>query len=474
MNFRTLLIIVLIFIRYTTHVEAQHVVSIDDVDYDEETCTITNYKWPENGRENIIVPSHFGDLKIKNIGVACFLNVSYMTDSNSGLKKVTIESGIEQIEHSAFLYNKITVLNLNEDLKVIGDYCFCGSLISAGDLILPNSITSIGTCAFGGCGITSVTLPENIKHIGYRCFESNLLTHIVIPSGVSRIEEDAFHCNRISDLVIAGEVGYLSGFGGNNLQNIVIPGTVDTIGQMAFCDNPLVNVNIEYGVKEIGVFSFASFLRGIDGLETISKLEHIDIPSTVRVIRGGAFYHNHNLNTVSFSEGLTEICSEAFKYCSLQKIELPASLKSVGEGAFSANQICDIRFSRGLEEIGPYAFQRNNLADIALPSTLMKIGVGAFYYTGANEISLPTMNGAKCWDMFSGDVVSERNVTAISRANIGLPYSYRAHFTDSQASRESVVLNGSQRVVQCVDLHGRKVRGRGLNRFTRKAKRTIC
>lgn len=39
------------------------------------------------------------------------------------------------------------------------------------DLVIPESVTSIGAYAFSGCnGITNITIPESVTSIGYRAF----------------------------------------------------------------------------------------------------------------------------------------------------------------------------------------------------------------------------------------------------------------------------------------------------------------
>ncbi|MCF0191590.1 MAG: leucine-rich repeat domain-containing protein [Marinilabiliaceae bacterium] len=418
----------LLFILLSSSINAQYVVSIDDVDYDETTCSISNYKWPKDGRERIIIPNHFGDKRIKTIGIGCFINPLFLSDENSGLKAVSIENGIEHIEHSAFLYNRITELNLGEGIESIGDYCFGSSLLSIRNLVLPDSITSIGYCAFAGCGITSISLPDNIKTIGKRAFEGNLLTQLIVPSGIRMIDEDAFHSNHINKLIVKGNVEYLSGFRDNEIDELSIPGTVRIIGKNAFSDNPLTSVCIENGVSEIGDWAFASSIRDIDDLETISRLLSIDIPSSVTKIGTGAFAHNHNLNRVLFSEGLIEINSRAFLHCALSDVSFPSSLTSIGNGAFSINQLLQVNFNEGLVNIDDNAFKQNPISNTVLPNSLMKVGAGAFYGSLIDRIHLPSSDGTKVWDMFDGESILSSNVTDI-RGNVD-NYSYKARIAN--------------------------------------------
>ena len=43
----------------------------------------------------------------------------------------------------------------------------------AGELVIPNLVTTIGTAAFNNCGITSVHLGRNVKEIGANAFVQN-------------------------------------------------------------------------------------------------------------------------------------------------------------------------------------------------------------------------------------------------------------------------------------------------------------
>lgn len=89
----------------------------------------------------------------------------------SSLKTVTIPNSVTCIGKSAFQYSGITKLSL------------------------PNSLETIGDCAFLGCsGLSSLSIPNNVTSIGDEAFEEcSGLTSIVIPSSVTNIGEYAFH-----------------------------------------------------------------------------------------------------------------------------------------------------------------------------------------------------------------------------------------------------------------------------------------
>ena len=63
------------------------------------------------------------------------------------------------------------------------------------ELIIPNTVTSIGSYAFDGCsGLTKVTIPNSVTSIGWRAFlDCSGLTEVTIGNSVTSIERAAFY-----------------------------------------------------------------------------------------------------------------------------------------------------------------------------------------------------------------------------------------------------------------------------------------
>lgn len=85
------------------------------------------------------------------------------------------------------------------------------------DLVIPNSVTSIGNYAFYGCsGLTSITIPNSATSIGYGAFDGcSGLTSVEIPNSVTSIMNNAFGSCR-------------------GLISVTIPASVTSVGNGAF------------------------------------------------------------------------------------------------------------------------------------------------------------------------------------------------------------------------------------------------
>ena len=125
------------------------------------------------------------------------------------------------------------------------------------------------------------------------------LTSIIISDNVNQIEESAF-----SELPF--------------LEVVTLPGSIENIKRGLFNQCPRLRIiNLNEGVKIIEDFALSD-----------ASFEQINIPASVRKIGGYAFANNEKLLRVTLHEGLAS-CSE------LTHFEIPESVESIGEGAFS-------------------------------------------------------------------------------------------------------------------------------------------
>ena len=76
----------------------------------------------------------------------------------------------------------------------------------------------------------------------------------------------------------------------------------------------------------------------------------------------------------------------------IRSVVIPSTVKSIGNYAFTLNQISSVTLSNGLETIGMFAFSQNQLTNIIIPSSVTDIYKGALYKdSNSNPNSNPNL-----------------------------------------------------------------------------------
>ena len=317
-----------------------------------EEITVTKYKGSDTSVE---IPQQIGRYAVTEIGCA-FKNFR-------NIEAVILPPSIKRIGRNAF-YNcaNLKSVVIHEGVEYIGEGAFSGcSSLEYVAINYPQ--TTIANNAFEHCD--SLTDGNGIFSIGDRIFwvRSDILEYC-IPNGIKIVDDGAAHNRAITNLNPTQHKVSLFIFKefAKNAEKVYLPSYITNIpdGQLnrgfgdfecfGFCsyNYSLHEVSFSDAMSEIGNFAFAycknlesvhlnnSLIRIGQSAFKRTKIKEVDIPASVQTIEYGAFYHCSELDTVILHEGIKEIWSEAFAYCSsLKSIFIPASVTRIAYNAFT-------------------------------------------------------------------------------------------------------------------------------------------
>lgn len=254
--------------------------------------------------------------------------------------------------------------------------------------------TNIGSkYIFVGCtGLKKITIPYLCKgsNIGKR--ESGSLAGMFFDGVPSSLEEVKLTGNitKITDKAFYSNTGAAYG-----IKKVIIPSTVNEIGEMAFCNcNKLSEISDISNVTLIGgsAFSHTGFsdfkipegVKTIQGFSYMPNLESVTIPDSATTISTSAF-ENSGLKSVVIPNGVTSIGENAFKNCNLTEAYISDSVTLIRDRAFANNSdLKKIRFSKDGEIKDGVLEGCYNIESVEMPAWPIYKG-GTFSYTGTGN-----------------------------------------------------------------------------------------
>lgn len=368
---------------------------------------------------------------------------NFKENTNQNIDWSTLEPGLYKTGTSEMIKSwqeliddgDITVegTKLNE-IKTIFSYDQDVTMPLAGDLIISNDMTEIGSltggkaaCYVGKSGITGVYVPSSVKKLtsssqyGYGGFFAMFdMKKIVIEEGLEEIGDYSFaSCYSLIEVELPDSVTTVGDYAfawSSNIVNVKIPDNV-ILGKACFISNRLTQipqnitsigetmfanceelkvVNIPNGITSIGARAFSG----------CGNITSINIPSSVKVIGEGAFLYCGNITSINIPNSIKKIGREAFKNCvNLSDINGFDNVISVGQNSldgtkwyssqpdgevyigktlynYKGTMSADtrLRIKEGTENIADCAFREcTGLIEVTFPASIKNIGEYCFY-----------------------------------------------------------------------------------------------
>ena len=194
------------------------------------------------------------------------------------------------------------------------------------------TVSSIDAFAFNSCKVEEVVIPDTVNSIGKSAFGyCFFLSTIEIPDSIVRIEEATF--------VDCG------------LRSFTIPDGVIYIGDYAFMGCMFDTISLPSSVEYIGYNSFGTclylksieFSEGLTSMETYAfsgciSLESVKLPEGLKAIPDGAFSNCGSLSSVTISSTVETIGAMAFlNDTSLKSVFIPPTVDEINASAFMSS-----------------------------------------------------------------------------------------------------------------------------------------
>jgi len=255
------------------------------------------------------------------------------------------------------------------------------------EIIIPNTVISIGYSAFNGCtSISDITIPfvgdggGVNTHFGYIFGASGYdVQNEYLPEGISvvlgtnnNISDYAFYgCSKLyaidTEGWIGSSVGAYSFYGCSGLIEFNIPGSVRSIGNYAFSMSGLTSVEIKYYYDDTGLDDLGSHV-----FENCKKLTSV-------VLNAG---QNTTILEYTFA-GCIKLSS-----VSLNMVYPDRDSWSIGNYAFYDCRSLDSLDTSDVDAIGTSAFEYSGLSSLTISSTTTSIGANAFRGSSVNIVKV--------------------------------------------------------------------------------------
>ncbi len=288
--------------------------------------------------------------------------------AKSSIKKVIIPDSVTEIGSYAFSncrqLESILMKHNNtaENTMSIGSYAF-EECIKLTDVYLSENVSSIGNYAFSDCtSLSSLTLPEGVQ-LGYCIIKNTAISSLTIPQNA---------------LYIGRDIGKSPWTDCKSLTEIIFEEGITEIPSCMCTNSYVKKVVIPDSITKICHYAF----RDCTGLSSLT------LPPNVVCIDYGVFQGCTGLSNLVLPEKLTSLGENFIRGTGIKSITIPKNLAYCGnfldDGPLAGSNVAEVIFEEGMKKIPDYVCSISSgdssyITKVVIPESVTEIGSNTFY-----------------------------------------------------------------------------------------------
>lgn len=298
---------------------------------------------------------------------------SFQDDEGCRWSYVLIDGARARIERCEQAAGRLAVPASIEGRPVVGLAAdACSHLPEVQELMVPDTVESIGPCAFRGCtSLREALLPANLAFFDSDWFRGcSRLERLRLPGGWDVLDARIFDLAALRRLEIGA-------------------GTFD-VAPGAFAKSQLESVEVSAANPFMESDGAALYSRGRIVMAALAvPCTAYEVAAECRAVAKKGLSGFEGLQEVVLPEGIEVIGPFALARTGIERFEAPQALRELGEKAFfHCSRLRRVRLNPGLAIIGSQAFAGTDISELRVPSTVQQLG-NPLAHEGALRFSGP-------------------------------------------------------------------------------------
>lgn len=345
---------------------------------------------------------------VTSLGASAFKDCSSMTEASVGAGVTVINA--DTFRNCASLEKLFMFGNFTD----IGTHAFDGCT-SLPTFHIKTSCKSIGDFAFKGCtklGTVTSDIDAKLTKFNISVFEGcTSLTSVEFPKAVTTVDQRAFYnCTSLKSL-LRSDVSSLTTINDEAFMNTaslsIIPAfsQLKTIGTKSFYNTGATTLTAQPKLETIGENAFQNSLKltTLESCPALTTIEYYAFSGTaltkleqpaLQFVREGAFNNCSKLTSINVTS-LVEIGTNAFAGCtSLKSMTRSDTLTTIGSNAFMDSAITRLDLGKSIANIDANAFNAmQKLEDVYI----WRSEYSDYQTNASRKLNVPNQNGDSVW-----------------------------------------------------------------------------